>query len=193
MSEKTMEFTPIDTGDMSEIPPDAPAGSWTASAAVTKSKTSKDGYPMLKVEWTLETATGDNADGNEAFEGARVTDFVVFFPATHRGAKMSRLRLRSICEALQCELPKTDSLSKGSWSDVMPFIADLDGAKTAIYTVVSENKETGEKQTQVRYQDPTKPRVRAEKPDADDEEDEEPKPVTKLGPNGRPLKKKKAA
>ena len=89
----SVQFTPVETGDMSEIPPDAPAGEWEAVCKVRQGKTSKDSFPMLILEWKLTDAI---TDGNEDHVGAKVTDFVVFFPSTHAASKMSKIRLKKI-------------------------------------------------------------------------------------------------
>lgn len=145
----TVQFTPVNTGNMSEIPPDLPAGTWEATCSVKKSKTAKDGFPMLILEWkTTEAMT----DGNEDHVGARATDFVTFFPSSHKASKMSKIRLRTMCEALGIEMPTATHVN--SWDDLAEFIAELDGCKATIYTLVTERKDNGQLTTTVLYRAP---------------------------------------
>lgn len=200
---KTVDFTPVDCGDMTEIPPDAPAGGWDALCSVKKHKTAKDGFPMLILEWRLEKA---HEDENENHVGARVTDFVTFFPSNHNACRMSRVRLKSLCEALKIDPPATSKVS--SWDDIADFIDALDGCRAPIYTTVAPRKDTGELATSVRYTSPNgmahtnggRSSSSNEDEDDSDDEDERPTPKAKasngnsgarLGPNGRPLKSKK--
>ena len=145
----TVEFTPVDCGDMSEIPPDLPAGQWLAVCSVEKKVTNKDKYPMLKLTWkTVEALT----DGNENYAGAKCFDWITFFPATHAATRMTRLRLKDMCAALKITIPATTSIQ--SWEDLAGFIEELDGMQAHIWTTVEIRKDTGEEVTKVRYTAP---------------------------------------
>jgi hypothetical protein len=172
---------------MSEIPPDLPAGTWEAACNVKKSKTSKDSYPMLVLEWrTTEALT----DGNEDYVGGRVSDFVVFFPNTHKASRMSKIRLKKMCEALDIEIPSITKIT--SWDDLSGFINCLEGLKATIYTTVEERKDTGELVAKVRYDAPGSSfAMKASAADDDDDEEEEEEEEEK--PRAKILKKKKLA
>ena len=141
-----VEFTPVDTGNMSEIPPDAPAGGWEGLLAVKKSKTSKDGFPMLILEWRLTAA---DEDENESFVGAKVTDFLTFFPKTHPATRMQRQKMLELCNLLGVDVPDVTSIK--SWADIQDFIDSLEGAKAHITTKVAPRKDTGAMSTSVYY------------------------------------------
>jgi ribosomal protein L12E/L44/L45/RPP1/RPP2 len=175
---ETIAYAPIDY-DAENIPPDAPAGAWQATATAKASKTSKDSFPMVIVDWELETAYDEE---NEAFVGARVSDFITFFPETRAGAsKMSKVRLKAFCDKLGISrtlIPKHIASS----DDLNDFIAAIDGQKADIWTVVekSENKDTGEivERTSVRYKAPGGVAAAGALPPVggDDEEEEEEEP-----------------
>ena len=145
------DFTPIDCGDMSEIPPDLPAGKWIALCAVKKAKTQKEGFPMLVLEWHTESVA-DDSEENEQYVGARASDFVTFFPANHKASRMSRLRLKQMCDALKIDPPAVTRIQ--SWADLDGFVDSLEGLKAEIYTSVEVRKDTGAKVTKVTYTPP---------------------------------------
>lgn len=174
----SVQFTAIDVGDLSEIPPDLPAGAWQATSSVKKAATSKDKYPMLIVEWkTTEALT----DGNDDYVGGKVADFLTFFPSSHKASRMTKLRIKSLCDALEIEIPTVTKFK--SWDDISEFIDSLDGLQTTIYTTVEADKQTGEQRSKVRYTAPgalagVKGKASA-KDDADEEDDTPSEPVKK--------------
>ncbi len=96
-----------------------------------------------------------------------------------------------MCEALGIDIPSVTKLN--TWDDLSDFIAELDGCKATIYTTVEERKDTGEMVSKVNYTQPGSKlaaKAAADDDEDSDEEDEAPAPKKKLGPNGRPLKKK---
>lgn len=179
-----VQFQSVNTGDLSDIPPDLPAGEWQATCAVKKLATSKDKYPMLALEWKTTEA---NTDGNEEAVGGRVTDFIVFYPANHRASRMGKLRLKEVCEALDIEIPTIKAVK--SWDDLADLIDALEGTSAVIYTTVEADKTTGEQRSKIRYSAPgalkTKSKMAAEEDDEDSDEEEEKAPVIK-----KKLKKK---
>lgn len=182
MSE-AVTFREVECGDMSVVPPDAPAGSWTATCAVKKSKTKKDSYPMLVLEWRLTEA---HQEENEGSVGAKVTDFLTFFPATHPATRMGRQRLLDLCKALDIDVPAATAIK--SWDDIQDFIDALEGSQATVYTSVAPRKDNGEMATSVRYTNPNA--ARSVPPPADDsEEDDVAAPVAKKAAK----KKSKAA
>jgi hypothetical protein len=148
-TEKVVEFTPIETGNMSEIPPDAPEGGWTGLLAVKKGATAKDSFPMLILEWQLVSA---NEDENEDAVGGKLADFLCFFPERHKGAGMARQKLRDLCLSLKVDVPSTTSIK--SWADIQDFIDEIDGQRAPIYTRHKVDKKTGQLRTEVAYTPP---------------------------------------
>src|ERR1019366_6769041 len=152
MSE-TLAFTPVDF-DIEQLPPDAPAGAWQAVAMTKVAKTAKDSFPMLIVDWELESAY---EDGNEQFVGTRVSDFLVFFPEGHKASKMGKIRIRGLCDKLgiaRLLIPPHIATS----DDLAEFQAAIDGQKADIWTVIekSKDKQSGEEviRTAVKYRAP---------------------------------------
>ncbi len=183
-SSAVVQFTPVNTGDMSEIPPDLPPGEWTAECSLKKSKTSNGGYPMLIAEWkTLEALT----DGNEDHVGAKAADFIVFFPSNHKASRMTKIRFKKMCEALKIDVPAITKLN--SWDDIADFIEELDGLKATVYTTVEERKDTGELVSKISYVKPGSSLKAAMADDEDEEDEEEEKPKKK--PAGSAAAKKK--
>ena len=165
---KTMDFTPVDI-DVTHMPPDAPAGTWTAVCKVTKGKTNTGGYPMLTLQWKLEAT--DNEE-HETFLGASVFDRIVVFPEGHKASKMGKQRIRSLCALIKYdyeEFPKRVT----SWDDLDSFIEALDGQRYEIHTRVGIRRDTGEEVTEVRYASPNQPTKTA---DDDESEEEEARP-----------------
>ncbi len=182
-----VQFTPVSTGDMKEIPPDLPAGSWNAQCSVKKAKTARDSFPMLILEWkTLEDLTGDNED----HVGGKSADFVVFYPQNAPASRMSKIRLKGMCTALGIAVPEAMKIS--SWDDIADFIDELEGLKATIYTTVVTRKDTGETVTKIEYLEPgAKTRAKLAAQDDEEEEDEAPKKKSKA-PAAAASKKKNA-
>lgn len=172
---ETIAFTPVDF-DVETLPPDAPAGAWQAVAMTKLSKTAKDSFPMLIVDWELESAYEDE---NEQFVGARVSDFLVFFPEGHKASKMGKIRIRGLCDKLAIARSLIPTHIATS-DDLLEFQTAIDGQKTDIWTTIetSKDKQSGEMvtRTAVKYRAPGStasalPPLNAV--DGDDEDDEE--------------------
>lgn len=150
MSEE-VQFTPVETGDMSNIPPDAPVGEWTASFSVKKkaTKPEKGAYPMLEITATLEQAL---TEGNEGSVGAKIREYLVFFPRTSPNFKMTGRRLKSMTERLGIPLPQTQTIQ--SWGDIEDFIRDIESTKGVVWTYHQVDKETREIRTQLAFDPP---------------------------------------
>jgi hypothetical protein len=169
---EVISFQPIDF-DIEQLPPDAPAGAWQASATTKISKTSKDSFPMIIVDWELESAYDDE---NEQFVGARVSDFLVFFPEGHKASKMGKIRIRAVCDKLgitRSLIPMHIATS----DDLTEFCAAIDGQKTDIWTTIetTKDKQSGEMvtRTAVKLKAPgsTASALPALNTGADDEDD----------------------
>lgn len=181
-TETELDFEPIDTGDMSEIPPDLPKGEWVGSCVVTPKVTQK-GAPMLMLKWTAEEDnTGENADqvGNSA------PDFLTFMGANDPNAKWSKMAVKALCEAYEIDLPDTSSLKDGSFASLEPFVEALESTKRVFWTTVEKNRKDGTNQTKIHYTQPGK-KLKVE--EGEGEEDEKPK--AKAHTNGAPKKKVK--
>jgi hypothetical protein len=165
--EQTIEMTPVETGDMSEIPPDLPDGEWVGSFVCKASHTSeaKGSYPMLVIDAIAEEA---NTEGNEDAVGAKATQMVCFFPANHSGAKMSKIRLKQLCEAYEIDPPDTSSLAENppTWESLVPFVEALESQKRLFWTKNVPDKKTGENRTELFFMKPGS-KVRAPAPDDD--------------------------
>ena len=178
----TVEFTPIETGDMSKIPADAPAGEWNAVAKAKLMKTSREGLPMIVIDWKLTAAL---TDGNADHVGARVTDFLVFRASTDPYVKMSRQQLKTMCDALSIDPPSCTAIRTAD--DLAEFMASIEGLKAKIWTTLQEDKRTGEMRTTVRYTAPGG----GLRVVADEDEDDKPAkkkaatPAKKTGTRGR--------
>lgn len=145
----SLSFAPVDTGDMNDIPPDAPPGAWEATLEVKLKVSSKESLPMLVLEWHLAEAL---TEGNEAFIGGRVSDFITFCPKGHKAAKMNKLRLQEVGKALEITIPNQTRWA--SEEDFSQLLRAMNGARAKIWTGNQTNVETGEVRTRVYYAAP---------------------------------------
>jgi hypothetical protein len=162
--------------DVNEIAPDAPSGEWTVSIPRGKCKvqpTKEDRFPMLIVPIRLEGTEEESEECQKAL-GAELSSMIVFFDDTKaRAARMSKLRLRQLCEAADVDLdvvPKTIE----SEDDLEPLIRALEGKKFTAWTRLTTRKDTGEVTTEVVFQNPSKP-LAAKGDDEEEDEDETPR------------------
>lgn len=172
---KKMDFKEV-SFDVNEIAPDAPEGEWLATIPRGKIKiqpTKEDKYPMMIVPLRLDEYKGD--EEGEEFEkalGAELAVMIVFFGNEKaRAARMSKLRLRQLCEATDVDLdiiPKTIS----SEADFADLVAALEGKKLPIWTKHTVRRDTDETVVDVRFQDP-KALTKGRGKDGDEEEEEE--------------------
>lgn len=145
-NERVVDFNAVDIGNCSELPPDAPAGGWTGLCSVKKGKTAKDGYPMLILEWKLMESEDTE---NQFAVGSKIADFVTFFPRTHKAVRMSRMKLKALCDGLGVSVPTATKIE--SWDDISDFIDALDGMRTRIWTTVAPDRATGQPRTSLHY------------------------------------------
>jgi len=187
--DKTVQCTPVETGNMSEIPPDAPEGAWVARATVKNESNKKSGFPQLVITWKLAEAL---TDGNEDFVGSKVREWHIFYPARHEHSRMGKIKFKALCEAAGLDIPTISS--PFDWADLADFVTELEATDVKLWTYLQTDKQTGEKRTQISFNPPGGAAAAARKSLADeDEEEEKPAAAKKLGPNGKPLKKKTAA
>ena len=73
------EFTSVEF-DLENIPLDAEEGTYTATCTAKCQPTKDEHFPMFILEWKLTEREG----GGDVADDARVTDFLVLFPAGHK-------------------------------------------------------------------------------------------------------------
>jgi len=175
-SEKKMEYKRV-RFDVNEITPDAPAGEWKVSIPRGKCKvqpTKEDHYPMLIVPIRIE---GTEEDGDEYTKaiGAELSTMIVFFgDEKARAARMSKLRLRQLCEAADVDLDVVPTDLEDPENDLDPLIRALEGKKFTCWTKLTQRKDTGETTTEVVFVNPNKP-LAVQSDDEDEGEDEAPR------------------
>lgn len=179
---KKMEYKRV-SFDVNEIAPDAPAGEWGASIPRGKCKvqpTKEDRYPMLIVPIRLDSSEEEGEEFQKAL-GAELSSMIVFFgDEKARAARLSKLRLRQLCEAVDVDLDLVPKDLDDPENDLDPLIRALEGKKLTVWTMLQTRKDTGEVTTEVRFQNPAKPLAAAK--DEDDDDDDAP-------PSSRPARK----
>jgi hypothetical protein len=179
-AEKHYDFTPIDH-DSNQIEPDAAAGEYEAVVDDAKIiATSKDKYPMLVIEWKLESTNTDTPEAEKSV-GAIVSDFLAFFPDGDRRGNFPKRRFRQLRELLNLpeDILPTRMESKEDFAELLAALKDQ---QTTLWVTTREDKETHETRANVQY---TAPRgsMGAMPSDGDDEEqEEERKPARRAAP-----------
>jgi hypothetical protein len=179
-----IEMVPVDTGDMTDIPPDMPAGAWIGTITVKNTSTKEKKQPMLILNFTAEEAL---SDGNEDFTGSKAAVFLVFKPEHDPASKFGKIEIKKLCDAYDIDPPDTSSLPDGNFTSLQPFVEALEDTKRPFWTTIETDKSTGEKRTKIHYTEPGK-KLKAVKRDDDEEEEEEdaapvpvPTPIRKSG------------
>jgi hypothetical protein len=149
-SQSVMDFQPVDF-DATELPPEAEVGGYEAVVDSTKlMKTSKDGYPMIVVEWKLESAIDD---ANKASIGATVSDFVTFFPKNHKAYRLSVQRFRGMVDALGIN-PDVLPERLQTKQDFADLLNALKNKRTTVWVSHQADKQTGEPRTKIAFTAP---------------------------------------
>jgi hypothetical protein len=178
-NQKKLEYKKVKF-NVDEIAPDAPAGEWEASIPRGKCKvqpTKEDHYPMLIVPIRLDK-TDETDEAYEKALGAELSSMIVFFgDEKARAARMSKLRLRQLCEAADVDLDVIPKVIEDPENDLEPLIRALEGKKLTVWTVLTTRKDTGEVVTDVRFQNPNKALASTTDDDDDDDDDEDDKPA----------------
>ena len=149
MSQQELQFSPVEMGNLSEIPPDAPEGEWVASCSVKISQTSKEPkLPMFIIEYKLEEClTEANAEWQLP---TRVSKFLVFRGKTDQYVKMFRQDLAAICEGHGIPVPAIPQIK--SAADLQPLADELMANRLVVRTKLGKpDKQTGEKRTEIFY------------------------------------------
>jgi hypothetical protein len=191
-SGKKMEYRKV-SFDVTEIAPDAPEGEWQVSIPRGKCKvqpTQKDNFPMLIVPVRLD-GTDEEGEQFEKALGVELSTMIVFFDNSNaRAARMSKMRLRQLCEAADVDL---DTIPKEIGDDppneLEPLIRALEGAKFTAWTRLSTRKDTGEVTSELVFVDPSGALVAGDDDDDDDDDDRS----SRRRSNGAGRTKKKAA
>ena len=181
-----IEMTQVDVGDLSDIPPDLPAGTWMGPITIKPTKTGEGSKtpntPMLIIE-----ATGEECEtpGNEDFQGGKTAKFLVLRPANDPNSKFYKLDLKKFCEAYELPLPDATSLAEDppNFSSMADWIEQVESEARRFYTTVVTDKRSGEKRTELHFVEPGQKLQRAE-----EEEEETAAPAKKA-----PAKKAAAA
>lgn len=175
-SEKTLDFQPVDYEGSHELPL-APEDEWsncTFKKIVAKA-TSKDKYPML----VLEVALGKpDDDDNASWEGNTITEFLTFFPKSHKAYRMGNIRMHQVAAAagLDVDIFPTKIASKEDFDEAIEALMGAD--PFTAWTVPGVDDRTNEKVTKIRW---SKPGSSTSMPAADEDDDDAPaaKPATK--------------
>lgn len=177
-----MDYKQVDF-DVTEIAPDAPAGEWEATIPRGKCKvqpTKEDHYPMLIVSIRLDKTEEDGEEHEKAL-GAELSVMIVFFGNEKaRAARMSKLRLRQLCEAADVDLDVIPKSLKDPENDLEPLIRAIEGKKIKVWTKLTTRKDTGETVTDVLLANP-KAALTTKGDDDEDEDDAPAKPAAKGG------------
>ena len=189
---KKMEYRKVNF-DVNEIAPDAPEGAWMVSIPRGKCKvqpTKEDKYPMLIVPIRLDK-TEEDGDEFQAAIATELSVMIVFFSDTDgRKARLSKVRLRQLCEAADVDLdviPK--EIGDDPANELEPLIKELEGKKFQAWTVLQTRKDTGEVTTEIRFTDPDQKMSAARDDDDDIEEDEDEEEEEKARPRKKKVKR----
>lgn len=188
-SQKSYDFKPVEF-DAENIEPDAYPGQYEAKIdSVKVSKTSKDSYPMLIMEYKLDKALSDGEDCEKSV-GAIVTDFVTFFPdkdaegKPNRSGRMGKVRFREVCDALDLNydiVPKKIQ----SKSDFDDFVKEVRGQKVTFWVTHKLDK-SGENRIGISFKAPGGNAMGELSPiDEEEEEEEERTPARSSGKGGK--------
>ena len=156
---KRMDYKPVSGFDVNEIAPDAPAGEWTVSIPRGQCKvqpTKDDKLPMVVVPVRLEKTDEDGDDFQKAL-GTSLTVYLVFGQTNPRAARMSKLRIRQLCEAADVDLDVLPKDLTDPENDLQPLIHALEGKKFQAWTRHQTRKDTGETTTEIQFQNPNAP------------------------------------
>jgi len=141
---------------------------------------------MLIVPVRLDS-TDEEDDVFQKALGTELSSMIVFFgDEKARAARMSKLRLRQLCEAADVDLDVIPKELNDPENDLEELIRALEGKKFTAWTRLTTRKDTGETVTELLFQNPSKPLSAKEESEEEEEEEEEERPAKKAaGKNGK--------
>lgn len=184
--EKKMQYKQVDF-DVNEIAPDAPAGEWQVSIPRGQCKvqpTKEEGFPMIVVPIRLDSTEEDGHDFQKAL-GTSLTVWLVFGGKNPRGERMSKLRIRQLCEAADVDLDIIPKKLDDPENQLQPLIKALEGKKFTAWTRLQTRRDTGETNTEIVFQDPNALRAAPGGDDDDDDDNEDERPAKKSAASGK--------
>jgi hypothetical protein len=186
-SEKHYDFTPIDH-DSNALEPDASAGEYPSVVDDVKvMKTSADGFPMICLEWKLES-TNTDSEAAEKSVGATVSDFIAFFPDGDRRGNFPKRRFKQLRDLF--DLPEDILPTRlESKDDFQPLVDALKGQEATIWITMRTDKTSGEERANVNYTAPRTAMSAMPAGDEGEEEQEEDKPARRPAARSAPAKK----
>jgi hypothetical protein len=166
----TIEMTPVDPGDLSDIPPDLPAGAWVGAITVKPTATG-DGSKDPKTPMLIIEASADECltPGNENFIGGKTAAFIVIYPANHKNSRLAKTNLKKMTDAYELGSPDASSLSEDppNFSSMAEWIDAVETEARPFWTTTQEDRKTGEKRTILHFSEPG---VKLERADLEEEE-----------------------
>src|SRR5574341_262950 len=153
MATQTQDSNSRGSRHVDTIEPDAAEGTYVGIIdEVRVQATSKDKYPMLVVDWKLDSTETDTPEAEKSV-GATVSDFFAFFPDGDRRGNFPKRRFRQLRDLLDSpeDLLPTRLEYKDDFNDL---IAELKGKEATIYITLRKNPETNEERPNVSYTQP---------------------------------------
>jgi len=175
---KRMEFKEVKF-DVTQITPDAPAGEWEVSIPRGKCKiqgTKEDNLPMIIVPIRLDKTEEEGEEFQKAL-GAVISTFLVFGGKNSVAERMSKVRIRQLCEAAGIDLDEVPKVIRSA-DDLAGFVNLLEGKRFTAWTRLTERKDTGETVTDLMF---TPPKGTPISNRDEEEEEEEERPARKAG------------
>lgn len=162
MSDEELSFTPIEYGDVNDVPPpiDAPEGKYLATIRTAEaSKSNKDGlkegkpqWPMLVLEFEIDEA--EKEEGKEAI-GNTTRDYIVLMPVTEgKSSRMGREKMRLLLAATGID---PESFPKEINPETLKEVAEaVQDSQISIWITNQKDRYLGELRSSVHYEDPKK-------------------------------------
>jgi hypothetical protein len=148
----TYDFKPHSkVADVDNMPPDLPEGHWQGHFKVTPKVSKESGIPMLMIQATADEAL---TDGNQEFEGHTTTFPVMLYEPTHEYYKNAMRTVKQMNELYE-DLPYFDETTLAndppSFASLVAWVEAFESQPRQFWTSLRDNKETGEKVTQVQF------------------------------------------
>lgn len=185
------DFTPVTTGDMSELRPNIKEGKYRGTFECTPKKTKEKGYPMLEIKITVTEAL-DGADETEI--GRTSNDYLVFGPEDGKGVNMQKRKAKEYTDGFDLPPCDTSGFVEGGegWETLRAWIETLEAENEnggRIFWVKNPpDRVTNEPQTDIHALEPGKtsaPASAAGKDLDDDDKAEAPAKASSGGGKGK--------